>query len=295
MRSGPLAPMLPWWAKIAAKIMLARLPVMPSTWQRLGLFRHGAMDDPDYSIGVFRSHTRSAGLERLKGLRILELGPGNSAATAVVAAAHGASAVLVDAGNFAADNVAFYARLADRLQKQGLPVPALADCTTVSEVLERCGAQFHADGLEGLRRIPSSSVDLVFSQAVLEHIRAAEFAATMAELGRILRPGAASSHRVDLRDHLGGALNNLRFSPAIWESQLFTRSGFYTNRMSLHQMQDVFQQTHDAVAITGMDYWHELPIKERQMHRSFRTMTETERLVQGFHVLMRKNAEPGES
>lgn len=295
MRSVPVASMLPWWAKIAGKIVLAHLPVRPSTWQRLGLFRHGAMDDPDYSIGVFRSHTRSAGLEKLNGLRVLELGPGNSAATAVVAAAHGASAVLVDAGDYVTDDVAFYARLADRLREQGLPAPALADCTTAADVLERCGAQFHADGLESLRRIPSSSVDLIFSQAVLEHIRTNDFATTMAELERILRPGAASSHRVDLRDHLGGALNNLRFSPAVWESQLFTQSGFYTNRMSLRQMQDVFEQTHDAVTITRIDYWDELPIKERQMHRSFRTMKDKERLVQGFQVLMWKSAGPGES
>ena len=47
------------------------------------------------------------------------------------------------------------------------------------------------------------------------------------ELGR--RDGICV-HRVDLNDHLGGRLNNLRFTDAIWESVLFRESGFYANR-----------------------------------------------------------------
>lgn len=50
------------------------------------------------------------------------------------------------------------------------------------------------------------------------------------ELGRVLKPDGICVHRVDLNDHLGGCLNNLRFTDAIWESVLFRESGFYANR-----------------------------------------------------------------
>jgi len=44
------------------------------------------------------------------------------------------------------------------------------------------------------------------------------------------------SHRVDLRDHFGSALNNLRFSDKKWELDWIANSGFYTNRIRLQEM-----------------------------------------------------------
>ena len=41
------------WSKIAAKMMLARLPVSMRTWHRIGLFVPGFMRDPAYAIDVF--------------------------------------------------------------------------------------------------------------------------------------------------------------------------------------------------------------------------------------------------
>jgi hypothetical protein len=34
----------PWWAKIAGKLVLSRLPVEHALWKRLGLFQYGAME-----------------------------------------------------------------------------------------------------------------------------------------------------------------------------------------------------------------------------------------------------------
>ena len=41
----------------------------------------------------------------------------------------------------------------------------------------------------------------------------------------MIRPGGLCSHVVDLKDHLGGALNNLRFSQRVWESRTMAGSG----------------------------------------------------------------------
>jgi len=86
---------MPWRLKIVAKIILSRLPISYTFWQNLGLFRHGRMDDASYSINVFDSHVKRAGLQgQLKDKIILELGPGDSVATAIIAYCYGARAVL---------------------------------------------------------------------------------------------------------------------------------------------------------------------------------------------------------
>ena len=41
---------------MAAKSMLARLPVGYRAWKRPGLFLHGARGWPDYAYGVFERH-----------------------------------------------------------------------------------------------------------------------------------------------------------------------------------------------------------------------------------------------
>jgi len=43
----------------------------------------------------------------------------------------------------------------------------------------------------------------------------------MCECKRTLKNDGLASHRVDLKDHLRGSLNNLRLRREIWESNLF--------------------------------------------------------------------------
>jgi hypothetical protein len=98
---GRFKTMLPWWAKIAAKLILARLPLGGRTWQSLGLFSPGEMDDPDYALAVFEAHYQAMGYPA-PGFRYVELGPGDSLASAVIAKAHGAvGGWLIDSGAYA--------------------------------------------------------------------------------------------------------------------------------------------------------------------------------------------------
>jgi SAM-dependent methyltransferase len=277
---------VPWWLKLAAKLLLARLPVPDAAWQRFGLFRHGAMDDPQYPIEVFHAHVRRSGITSPHGIRVLELGPGNSIATAVIAAAHSSSAVLVDSGAFATQDLSFYQNLSAALSEQGLPSPDLRCATSLDEILALCGAQYLTNGLESLAQISDSSVDLIFSQAVLEHIRSDEFEPTFRELSRILAPGGISSHRVDLQDHLGGGLNNLRFSRRIWESPLFAGSGFYTNRLGVNDIQSIMERTHDRVWIAPTGTWASVPLAKARMHRDFRLRSDSELSIFGFDALL---------
>ena len=71
---------IPWWSKVGAKIVLSRLPLKHSLWQRLRIFRHGRMDEPDYVRAIFDRNVSWAALNgKLKGRNVLELGPGNIA------------------------------------------------------------------------------------------------------------------------------------------------------------------------------------------------------------------------
>ena len=279
---------IPWWGRIGAKLVLSRLPFGYAPWQRLGLFRHGQMDTSDYAIGVFNRHVDRAGLAgRLQDKVILELGPGDSLATAVLAATHGARAILVDTGAYVRFTVEPYQDLQRALESRGLRPPDLSACTSLAAILERCAARYFTDGLASLREIESASIDLVFSQAVLEHVRYKEFFPTLQECRRILRAGGICSHQVDLRDHLGGSLNNLRFSDETWESEFFASSGFYTNRIRYARMLELFERAGFSVECTDVQRWAALPTPRRVLSKEFAAIADDDLRVSAFDVLLR--------
>lgn len=278
---------MPWWLRIGAKLVLARVPVGYALWQKLKLFRHGAMDDVDYALRCFREHGAHLPDQTASGHTALELGPGDSLVSALIVAGHGGTKTwLVDVGPFAQTDPALYRDMARQLTDAGLTVPDIAGARSLDEVLAACNSAYLTDGLAGLRRIPDGAVDFVWSQAVLEHVRSHEFTAVMAELRRIMAPGGVASHRIDLRDHLGGGLNNLRFSDRLWEGDFFTKSGFYTNRLSYTQMLDAFHEVGFAVEVQQVDRWERLPTPRSSMAAEFRDRPDDDLLISGFNVVL---------
>lgn len=279
---------VPWWAKIGAKLVLSRLPFGYRVWQRVGLFRHGAMDSSEYAIRVFESHMDRCGLiEDLAGKTVLELGPGDGAATGVLAAAHGARAILVDQGRFIRDDVKPYALLGEALRTRGHDVPELSTCGTSDNVLARCDATYLANGLASLRGLGAGTVDVVFSQAVLEHVRRHEFLDTMRELRRVLKPGSLASHQVDFRDHLGGQLNNLRFGNKVWESGFFAKSGFYTNRIRFSEMLQLCRQGGFEVVSVRVKQWETVPTPRAKISPEFRSLSDEDLRTWSADLLLR--------
>jgi SAM-dependent methyltransferase len=281
--------LVPWRAKIGAKIVLSRLPLGPRAWQRLSLFQQGRMDDPAYALEVFSRHfARFEAVGPADGFSVLELGPGDTVSSALIAHAHGASrSYLVDTAPFAIRDLAPYADLAEILAKRGLRVPELGAVETFDEFLSACGATYETDGLASLRAIPDDSVDFAWSHAVLEHVRRADFLETLRELRRILRPGGISSHCVDLRDHLGEALNNLRFSERVWESRLMADSGFYTNRIRYSEMLELFRRAGFEPDVVLLARWPRLPTPKAKLSSPFASLSHEELRVSGFDVVLR--------
>ena len=141
-----------WALKIAAKMLMIRLPIPYAYWKSIGVFRHGRMDSVDYPLKVFKLHAERAYPHGFPPrLAILELGPGDSVASAIIGYAHGvARTYLIDVGAFARKDVAFYQRLAADLKKRGMNAPDLSRVTSFGEVLHICRAEYLIDDILGL-------------------------------------------------------------------------------------------------------------------------------------------------
>ncbi|MDB5367997.1 MAG: hypothetical protein JWM77_3924 [Rhodospirillales bacterium] len=264
---------IPWWSKLGAKLVLHHTPGARRIAERLGLFRPGdlasnverVVDGFEEHLAVYRNRARRA------PSAVLELGPGNSVGRALCAAAHGAKrSWFIDAGDHATHSIDHYRAVAQRLRARGLPSPDIDDVPDRAGALAVSRAQFSIDGLAGLRRVPTGSVDLVFSDAVLEHLPVSEFDEFLRETQRVLAPGGLASHGIEYHDHLGGGLEHLRFAPTFWERRAVAEAGFYTNRM-LHS------RVLAAAGCAGFDVetlwelrWPEPRIARQRLHPSFR-------------------------
>jgi Methyltransferase domain len=279
---------IPWFAKIGAKMLLARMPVTYAGWRRLHLFLHGAMLDPGYAFNVFSHHYAQAQSVRPipSAFVGLELGPGDSLYGALAAAARGANRVyLIDRGDYAHRSVSSYLAMIEYMRGRGLR-DAPTSYQDVEAIEAKFGIEYRTRGIASLREIPDSSVDFVWSHAALEHVRLGDFMETCSQTRRIMRSGAVASHRVDLMDHLGGALNNLRFTDRIWESSLMADSGFYTNRIRCQQMLEIFERAGFHVAWVAKESWDRLPIERQNLAKQFRSITDEELKISAFDAVL---------
>lgn len=259
-----------WRLKLHAKLALSKFPIPYHFWKRLHLFEHGSMDQAAYAMGVFQEHF--ARVQVPPDWVGLELGPGDSAASALLARAHGASKLwLVDSGSYVNPNASVYRALATELKRNGQWAPPTIH---FQEMLDACGATYLTNGLQSLSEVPSESVDFIWSQAVLEHIRLKDFLPTMKELRRILKPTGCMTHQIDFTDHLGGALNSLRFEEALWESEAWAKAGFYTNRLRFNQVIEALDSSGFQTKPLRIHRWDRLPTAQTCMQNPYRDFSE---------------------
>lgn len=282
---------VPWWAKIAGKIVLKRLPLKGWMWQKIGLFVPGSMLKSDYAISVFQQHISHFD-ENSEGWYYLELGPGDSIATCVVAWSYGAAGgYLVDYGAYASCDMTVYYSLIKKimLMNPKRDMSGLLDCKNNAELLEATNCVYMEHGLDDLKKIKSNSVDFVFSQAVLEHVRRSEFRTFCRELYRVQSSSGVGSHSIDFKDHLGGALNSLRFSHSLWEKEWFAfNSGFYTNRLRYTELVTMFEEMSFNVDTVEREMWEKVPLRRKQLNLEFASMQEDDLLIKGAKIIMRK-------
>jgi SAM-dependent methyltransferase len=279
---------VPWQLKIAAKIVLARLPLSYHSWEKIGLFKQGGMERPEYALRIFRRHFDAAGLAgKADGFVGLELGPGDSLCSALIAKTFGGSRTfLVDVEPCASIDLGVYRRMEAHLRELGMYPPSLDRCRTMDDVAEACGAEYMTEGLDSLRKIPSASVDFVWSNAVLPYVRRNQFVLTLQELRRVQRQGGVASHTIPIKDIIGGKLNDLRFGAGIWESPLMANSRFYTNRLRYLELLRLFREAGFEPEVVREICWKTLPVPRRKMAKEFAQLSEEDLQVSEFDVLL---------
>lgn len=260
-----------WILKLVVKLIVFRLPFLYKTWAKLGFFRHGQMDSCEYALKIFFLHLYRAfpnGVEQ--DATFLELGPGDSVASAVIASTFGVSKTyLVDVGDFATKDVSFYQLLISRLYEQKYN-PINAKCyKNFQDVLKTSRGVYLTNGIADLKKIPSKSIDFIYSHSVLEHVKKDELFSVLLELRRIMKDGGISSHCIDYQDHLNFSLNNLRFPRRIWESNFFWNSGFYTNRVPAKIMHKMFECAGFQILQEEFGCWEILPTPRHLMDKEF--------------------------
>ena len=280
---------IPWQLKVAAKIVLARLPLSYHFWEKIGLFKHGGMERPEYALRIFRRHYDAAGLAgKADGFVGLELGPGDSLCSALIAKTFGGSKTfLVDVESCATMDLGVYRRMEAHLRQLGMYPPNLDHCKTMDDVAKACGAEYLTEGLDSLRKIPTGSVDFVWSNAVLPYVRRNQFVPILQELRRVQRQGGVASHAIPIKDIIGGKLNDLRFGRGIWESPLMANSRFYTNRLRYQELLRLFREAGFEPDVIRIGEWETLPTPRRKMAKEFATLPEEDLKVAEFDVLLR--------
>ena len=278
-----------WRTRIAVKLILSRLPLNYRMWAKLGLFRHGAMDDYLYAWEVLKSH--ASVLSNTDDWKGLELGPGDGLLSSFLAPALGSSGLtLVDARDFAHKDVSLYRQHIENFLASfpDLVLPDILYKSNIESMLLSVNGSYHSEGLLSLKGLKDSSYDLIYSQAVLEHVRRHEFEDTMKECYRLLSPNGVMSHWVDFKDHLGGGLNNMRFPSTLWELDWFASdSGFYTNRMRLSEMILFCEDIGFSVKVCNTRRWTSSPIKRTQLAREFYDLSDDDLLTSGAHLVMK--------
>ena len=277
---------VPWWVKFGLK--LALVPASYDLLRAMSLAGHGGMRRPDFAHDVFRRHYDDADFHRKAGgFSVLEIGPGDALTAAVVARAYGAASTChVDVAPFATPDVAVYQSVARFLSERCLPAPDLSVAHSLEDVLTACGGRYETGGLDSLRALPDASFDLIYSNGVLQCIPPLQLLATLKETRRLLHPRGVSVHSVDLRDMAGQSLHHLRFPERVWESALFRRAGFHTNRLRYGEWTGLFREAGFEVRESEVNRWPALPVRRESLAAPFRNLPEDELLVATFRVAL---------
>ncbi|WP_158291931.1 class I SAM-dependent methyltransferase [Paracraurococcus ruber] len=260
---------VPWWVKLGVKLGLAAVGVHGQRARSLGIARPSyAAADPAKLLEAPRAWLEHA--EALTGRRprtMLEIGPGGMVVRAPILAALGPQRIwFADPTDSAPVSPAPYLAAAALARSRGLAPPDLADCRDRGAVLARCGAALVIGGPAALAVIPDGSVDLVVSEAVLEHVRREDLAPLLLQLRRVTAPGGIGLHAIDFQDHLGGGLQHLRFSDSFWASPLVGRAGVYVNRLGLSAMVGRFRRAGFGVTVTEAVMWPRRPAGPARPH-----------------------------
>lgn len=134
----------------------------------------------------------------------------------------------------------------------------------------------------------ASKFDLIFSQAVLEHVD--DLPLTYAMCNKWLKPGGLMSHTIDFKCH--GVSNEWNghwtYSPFLWRV-LLGRRAYFINRMPLsYHLKQLDMQGFDIILL---EKFHQPSIVTRDdLAKEFLSLTEEDLQTSGVYILAKKRS-----
>ena len=266
-----------WAIKIILKIIFSRLNIPYSLWKKFNIFKHGQMESFEYSRKIFEGHFRDMSkVKKINNPVIMEIGPGDSLFSMIYSRKYSEEKFyFLDVDDFATRNFNLYFQLHKNLEKEKIFLKNLKEpFKDFGDLLYFYNAEYLTSGIESLKKIDDNSIDYIFSHSVLEHVRKYEINELIKEMYRVLKPYGIISHNINYKDHLDESLNNLRFSEKLWESNLFAKSGFYTNRIPAVEMHKLFRKNGFVLVREFFGKWNRLPIKRKLINSIFNKYTD---------------------
>jgi SAM-dependent methyltransferase len=277
-----------WMIKLIIKLFLGLLPKLDLFVHRLRIFDHGDMLNVGYSNEVIIRHLRNSQLSSVAGMNILEVGPGNSVSTAFLLKYRGAKKVyLIDKNQYASLSLNDYSPLFANLaigENKDFTIK-VNQAESFVDLLSSLDIDYFTNGLAAFRTIPDSSVDFVYSHSVLQHLERDQVVEFLRELFRVMRPGAKNSNRIDLRDMLGGGLNQLRFPSWFVKSRIFQNSSCYTNGLRFTDYITLAEMCGFVVMYSNVDKFQNSVIRRSLMAKQYRHYRSDELLISGADVV----------
>lgn len=188
-----------------------------------------------------------------------------------------------------------YGSMNDPLPRQRLELlkEAVRTKATAHEILNLCNIVYHAPQDAADTKLPKNSVDLVYSNTVLEHLSAANVQQVFKECKRILRSGGYMLHLIDLSDHFShsdksiSTINFLQFSERAYEK--YNTRFIFQNRFRPVFWRQIFEQ-HEFEIV----YWRAkidgkamTQLRSFPLDQAFRTLTPEEICTSSIEVVAR--------
>lgn len=278
---------LPWRIRLLIHEILVKYPGI-----NIDIIKQ-KKNDYRYNLDVFNKHIKKMDAESLNGTTLVELGPGDSLSHAALAYDRGVERMyLLDIADLASANRLVSANeieeMCNMMHLENDFIRKMKNGDTMLSFMERLNAFYLIDGLNSYADVPDESVDYIFSQAVLEHVRLNIFEKTIEETYRMCKHGAKCSHEIDFSDHLGGKLNHLRFSSEVWEDEIHTSMPNYVNRLGLSRMIEIFEKCGFEIINVEKGLFEKQQIDRDDLDKSFQKWSDDELLVNWAWIVVRK-------
>lgn len=274
-----------WETRLKIKLLEAKYPkLMPQFLKQ--------RSDPKLYNDAFYNALRKMNIENFEGKTICELGPGQFLAHALLFYQMGGdSSYLLEIDDFAnqksevkIDKNMILDKNFNRIRK--LPMPK--DHITWQQYLKQINAEYYTDGIQGYLRVPTNSIDYIFSFSVVEHIRKNIFKKSMEEIYRMMKPGGMAYHTVDLKDHFGGGKNHLRYPDNVWHNEIHYKLDNYTNRLTCTEICNLAEEIGFEIVFIEKRKYKELPLKRNELSTELRGMSNEDLLISDFILVLRK-------